>query len=334
MTYLVSIIVPIYNVEAYIEKCLLSISQQTYTKLQVILIDDCGTDQSMSIVEDFCAKYKGDINFRIVRHERNRGLSAARNTGILAASGEYISFIDSDDYIDPHYFEILVSNIRDNLMVVSSPWAIKDNSIYCYNEKWSCNKTFTIPAEKFADYFLLEKVCHTAWGKLARKELYEHIKFRVGVNNEDSLFNLDAINYIEHQKSAICVIPQRLYYYRQRENSICSAPNDEINIQTILNRNEIIERCVQSHRHLVPELQKKQIYGIYEAIFYALETTKCYHYYLWFCRQLKMYDLDSIAQLNNASMLQFSRIFVRTPRLYWLYYHVNMIRYKRQKKIQ
>ena len=101
----VSIIIPIYNVEPYIERCLQSVVSQTYPYFECILIDDCGNDRSMPFAEQFIQNYSGEIHFRILRHENNCGLSSARNTGMKAANGDYIYFMDSDDAITPECIE-------------------------------------------------------------------------------------------------------------------------------------------------------------------------------------------------------------------------------------
>lgn len=106
---LVSIIIPIYNVAPYVEKCLRSVMAQTYRKLEVIIVDDCGTDNSMEIVKSVIEENgKKDIAFRILRHKKNKGPGAARNTGIKAAKGEYVFFLDSDDIIMHLCIEVLV----------------------------------------------------------------------------------------------------------------------------------------------------------------------------------------------------------------------------------
>ena len=94
----ISIVVPVYNVAPYVADCFRSIARQTWQgPLECVFVDDCGTDNSMSVVEHCIDDYSGPIDFRIVRHEHNRGLSAARNSGISAATGEYVYFLDSDD---------------------------------------------------------------------------------------------------------------------------------------------------------------------------------------------------------------------------------------------
>ena len=104
----ISIIVPVYNVERYICECFESIAAQTYEgELECIFVDDCGQDDSIALLEQLIASYSGPIQFSILHHEHNRGLSAARNTGIEHATGDYVYFLDSDDCITPDCIEKL-----------------------------------------------------------------------------------------------------------------------------------------------------------------------------------------------------------------------------------
>ena len=107
----ISIVIPIFNVENYITACIHSVMNQDYTgEIECLLIDDCGTDNSILLAEEcISTNRRPNIHFRIIHHQRNRGLSAARNTGIDAATGEYIYYLDSDDEITPDCIEKLVS---------------------------------------------------------------------------------------------------------------------------------------------------------------------------------------------------------------------------------
>ncbi len=105
----VSIVIPVYNVEAYIGECVASVMAQTYHGIECILVDDCSPDNSMKIAREMIAAYAGPVEFRLLRHERNRGLSAARNTGTDAATGGYVYYLDSDDYITPDCIEKLAA---------------------------------------------------------------------------------------------------------------------------------------------------------------------------------------------------------------------------------
>lgn len=102
----ISVIIPVYNVEKYVERCILSIMSQTYTEsVECIVVNDCTPDNSMKIVEKMVSDYKGQIQFKLLYHEHNRGVAAVRNTGLDAASGDYIIQIDSDDYCEPDMLE-------------------------------------------------------------------------------------------------------------------------------------------------------------------------------------------------------------------------------------
>lgn len=108
----VSLVIPIYNVSAYIERCLTSVFAQTYTNIECILVDDVTPDDSIVKCEKLISQYAGPITFQILHHEKNRGLSAARNTGTEAATGEYIYYLDSDDEITPECISLLVDTVN------------------------------------------------------------------------------------------------------------------------------------------------------------------------------------------------------------------------------
>ena len=102
----VSIIIPVYNVSLYIERCIKSVMSQTYQDIECILVNDATPDDSIAIAERLIADYNGTIQFRILNHEHNKGQSTARNTGIDASTGDYLYFLDSDDEITPPQFPI------------------------------------------------------------------------------------------------------------------------------------------------------------------------------------------------------------------------------------
>ena len=122
----ISVIIPVYNVEKYIAECLESVINQTYKNLEIICVDDCGSDNSMKIVQDYAKK---DSRIKIIRHEKNRGLAPARNTGLDAAEGSFIFFLDSDDYILPDILEKMYNKIEstNSDFVNSSSKAFADN---------------------------------------------------------------------------------------------------------------------------------------------------------------------------------------------------------------
>ena len=113
---MISVIIPVYNVENYLEECLNSVQHQTYTNIEVILVNDGSTDKSKLICERYC---KEDRRFHLLNQE-NQGLSAARNNGVAASTGEFIAFVDSDDIILPNYLETLIHYMTDEIDIVES----------------------------------------------------------------------------------------------------------------------------------------------------------------------------------------------------------------------
>ena len=130
----ISVIIPIYNVEKFVERCILSIINQTYTKeVECIIVNDCTPDSSMKIVERLVADYKGQIRFKLLNHERNKGIAAVRNTGLNAASGDYIIYIDSDDYCEQDMLEKMYTKAveEDADVIVADFWdTYPDKEIY------------------------------------------------------------------------------------------------------------------------------------------------------------------------------------------------------------
>ena len=190
----VSIIIPVYNVASYVEQCLLSVYCQTYQNFEVLIIDDCGKDNSIQLVKKFIDKV-ADPRFKIISHPENMGLSAARNTGIKKAKGKYLYFIDSDDFITENCIETFISLIKKypnsdiifgSASFYPNQWAnfcldVKNNAIPEYSDKrnW-INNAF------FKDDFLPV----TAWNKLTKKEfiIKNNLFFKEGITYEDELW--------------------------------------------------------------------------------------------------------------------------------------------------
>ena len=131
----ISVIIPIYNVEKYVERCILSIMNQTYTEsVECIVVNDCTPDNSMKIVERLVADYKGTIQFKLFHHEHNKGIAAVRNTGLYAASGDYILYIDSDDYCEPDMLEKMYAKAMEGNadVVIADYW----DTLYGATNAW------------------------------------------------------------------------------------------------------------------------------------------------------------------------------------------------------
>ena len=208
---LVSIIVPVYNVEKYLRECVDSILAQTYRNLEVLLIDDGSPDRSGAICDEYAA---ADPRVRVI-HQANAGAATARNTGLNIAAGELISFIDSDDFIAENMIEIMTDHIcREQADLVIC------NVAPCYdrNSILSCESPIVDQTYPLEVFIKKEQVWQymVLWNKLYRRHLFDHIRFPDGFIYEDNATN----HRILGQCRTIVTITDELYFYRQNPESI------------------------------------------------------------------------------------------------------------------
>ena len=211
MKDLISIIVPVYNVEDYIEECLDSILNQTYKNLEILLVDDGSTDNSGKI----CDKYvKKDNRFKVI-HQKNSGLSESRNNAIKVSSGKYLSFVDSDDIIHPRMIEILHQELIKNKSDISICKFQNFYTKFIIKEKKYEVKLLT--QEEFLKELMKDKeISDHACNKLYKKTLFKEIKFPIGKKYED----IGTTYKIALTAKKFVYLNMELYGYRTRENSI------------------------------------------------------------------------------------------------------------------
>mgnify|MGYP002856662845 CR=1 FL=1 len=223
----VSIIIPVYNVAPYIEKCLQSVADQTFHgTMECLLIDDCGQDESMALAEHFVSAYKGNIVFRIFHHERNRGLSAARNTGIENACGEWLYFLDSDDWIIPECIQLMMECVEKH-PDTEAVFAGAVNDL----RKWMSYETKNLPEfsedRDWIQIALLKRTYlgMTAWNKLVRRNfiIENNCYFYEGMIHEDELWNFGLSRYLK----CLSIVKRNTYIYEEHQNSIMSDENIE-----------------------------------------------------------------------------------------------------------
>lgn len=211
----ISVVVPVYNVEKYLQKCVDSIIDQTYENLEIILVDDGATDSSGKMCDEYLEK---DSRIQVI-HKANGGLSDARNIGMKHATGEYIIFIDSDDYIASDMLEYLYVNIINSQADFSTcgVFDVYDDHITEQKEE----EIEIITAEQSFNYILQgTKIRGAIWNKLMKKALIEDLEFPVGRTYEDVFFTCDLIQKSEK----VCVGTKPKIYYVHRENSITTRP--------------------------------------------------------------------------------------------------------------
>jgi len=165
----VSVLIPVYNVEKYIVRCLQSVAAQTYMgAMECIVVDDCSPDNSISLAKEFISSLNSTIDFRIIHHEQNRGLAAARNTGVENSNGEFVMHLDSDDWLEPDAIEILVRKQSEtNADIVSgNALAHYENHVKTFDEPDYANNS------EMVSQTIKLTMDHVIWRRLIRKNLY------------------------------------------------------------------------------------------------------------------------------------------------------------------
>ena len=249
---LVTIGVPVYNVEPYIEKCPLSVLNQTYHNIEILIVDDLGSDNSMQIVEKLQSSHPLGSCIKIIRHPENRGLGEARNTVIDNAGGKYLCFVDSDDYIEPETIEVLLNEAEeyDTDVVLASSRKV----IYGTNEE---KPTFTYKTKEvlvgkdvFANYLCQDLRWHigiNAWNILFKLDFMHKNNLRFAARkDEDALFLSDFYSEVE----CAVLLPNITYNYVLRPGSIMgNQMRDHIPVAEIRERFKtdarMTERCAR-----------------------------------------------------------------------------------------
>lgn len=228
----VSIIIPIYNVEKYIERCLMSALKQTYRNLEIILINDCTPDNSMEIAKEIISKseYSKDLEVKFISHSVNKGIAATRNTGMRNVTGEYFFFLDSDDEITPDCIESMVKLaqkyegvdiIQGDIVNINNNKIRKNN--YTDFPEYISDKS-TIKKLLFNDGTLEYNIPNVVWNKLIRTSLVKEnsMWFREGIVSEDVYWLIMYWRYV----SSIAFNSQKTYlYFNDNPESITNESN-------------------------------------------------------------------------------------------------------------
>ena len=237
---MISVIVPVYNVEKYLERCVKSIAAQTYKDLEILLIDDGSTDKSGKMCDDF---QQTDSRIKAF-HKQNGGLSDARNYGIEHSAGEFISFVDSDDYIDEKMLETLHRLITENdadLAVCSAMDVFEGKEVTQVKEI----KEFNLNKVESYKYMLRGDGIPSACNKLYKRQTVGNVRFPVGKLYEDGFFTPQILKRVE--KTAVTSKP--MYYYFRRADSITTKPFRKGDLDVI----EAYDKCVKQVKELCPE---------------------------------------------------------------------------------
>ena len=261
---LLSVIVPVYKVEEYLDQCVESIIHQTWPNLEIILVDDGSPDNCPAMCDDWA---KRDSRIRVI-HKENGGLSDARNAGIDAAQGEYITFADSDDFLDKRMYEILMEAIEKynaqvalcNYYVFFSeqnwhPSSMKEQTVTVY-----CNEDAN--ARMFTDF--------SACNKVYKRDLFNEIRYPKGKVFEDARTTYKIAACLD----TLAVVPDSLYYYRQRETSIMHTLKKEDYFEKIAVWDELYAFEKEHQPSLLPVICKRKNDSIFNSILTVLKQQR------------------------------------------------------------
>lgn len=255
----ISVIVPVYNVEQYLERCVDSIINQTYKNLEIILVNDGSTDNSGQLCDELAKK---DGRIRVI-HKKNGGLSDARNVGIAEAEAELIGFIDSDDYIDEDMYEMLINNLKAanaDLSMCGHYDVYNDVPEVQVTEK----KTWELSPREAIKMVMEAKILSvTAVNKLYKKSLFSELKFEIGKIAEDAFIMIKLLD----KCNKIVATNEKKYYYVHRENSITT---QKFSLK-FLNVIEAYEQNKEIILEKYPELKEVAQTRMNWAYFYVLD---------------------------------------------------------------
>ena len=288
----VSIIIPVYNVAKYIKRCLQSVTDQTYQDIECIVVDDCGNDNSIELAQEFIKGYHGTIEFKFLHHNHNKGQSAARNTGIRCAKGNYVFFLDSDDAILPDSIESLMA------LAIKYPQAdfIQGNLV---DETGNLSKygwNDTLP--EFCDNhnnlerYILSDVVFSACSKVIKTSFLtdNHLYFPEGIIHEDLYWTF----FLAKFAKAVGFVNQGTYIYYINDNSTITNLFPEARIRRYSSR-------LIASEAFCADLDKEQHASRYQRLFIAGNLTSAmievaalhslHHWYIFWRHVLKLTTL-------------------------------------------
>ena len=233
----ISIIIPIYNVEKYIERCVRSLFEQTHKNIEYIFVDDCSPDQSMAILHRLIKEYEiKDLSVKIITHQQNKGLPGARNSGLAVATGEYVFHCDSDDWVEKDAMEKMYQAAQTcQADIVWSDWFLSFRD----NERYMQQKVKETPMDCIKA-MLSGRMKYNVWNKLVKRSIYvdNHITFPDGFGMGEDMTMIQLFSFA----TEVCYLPAALYHYVQlNAGSFTKTTSDTHLSQVLHNANRTIE---------------------------------------------------------------------------------------------
>lgn len=261
---LVSIIIPVYNVEDYLQQCIDSLLVQSYSELEIIMIDDGSTDQSPQICDD---NQRKDSRIKVI-HKQNGGAASARNAGLDTVTGDYICFIDSDDYVKYNYVERLLYSLDKNdadVSVCAYQYLYK-NVI----EHERMNSIGVVSEKEFIRRFLVDWKCGLLWNKMFKASLMQNVRFEEGHKIDDEFFTYKAIMNADK----IVVIDEELHIYRMRASSVMQSKGTNYE-KMLQDRFEYLTQRYLDVTKQYPDLKREYLENLIDNFIRLINESKC-----------------------------------------------------------
>lgn len=245
----ISVIVPIYKVEKYLSECVDSLTSQTFRDIEIILVDDGSPDGCGAMCDEFATQ---DDRIRVI-HKKNGGLSSARNTGINAAKGKYICFVDSDDFVADNYCQILYD------LLDGTEFDYSVGGVYRFEDgKFSAppksdKEVFTVSNTGLLEMQIDKKSEFGVWNKLYKRGIFEKLRFAEGKLNEDVIWSSDIA---AHCENGAVITNETVYYYRMRAGGIVSQQAAKGSVDRIYAGRHLVEQAEKYY----PELKEKALH--------------------------------------------------------------------------
>lgn len=309
----ISIIIPIYNSEKYMEECLGSIQAQTFLDIEIILVDDGSTDSSLEL----CQRYAGMDNRISVIHQENKGVASARKVGLKAAKAEYISFVDSDDWIEPRFFETMygLATRYQADMVISGCMIEQNQNSYAvinrFEEKFYDKKALKDEVYPSMLNFKDNKtfgfgILQYLWNKLYKRSIIEpciqNLDERI-YDGEDVACVFDACL----RASSIVIDNHPFYHYRIHADSICTSKRDErylVNAVYLYRYMEHVFRCTEEYELMMPQLRYFMAHFINNGtkVMFGFNYERAYSYSIWELPQLPIKGKCQVAVFGAGNI--------------------------------
>ncbi|WP_019205920.1 glycosyltransferase family 2 protein [Limosilactobacillus ingluviei] len=258
---LISVIIPIYNVEAYLERCLNAVAKQDYQNLEVILVDDGSLDDSGIIADQFA---KHDSRFKVI-HQENAGLSAARNHGLEVMHGEYVTFIDSDDYVTPDYISFMYQLLADTNFTAPMALCSLMNVYSATGRRQNCGDGSRVV---LSGKECIEKMCYhdlvdtCAYAKLCKSEMYQQVRFPEGKLFEDIATSYQLFMQAEQ---VACGFTAK-YYYVIRDDSIVTAGFKPSKLDLLTMTDQMAHDVRATYPDLAAAVLRRQVYARFSTL--------------------------------------------------------------------